>query len=323
MNLRLSVTIPDYPFEINHADRLFSIGSCFAEHIGQRLAARKFSLINNPFGILYNPASIYRTLEMLLTNYQFSERDFFQQNELWHSYYHHGQFSKMDLAEAMEQVQIQANVARTQLLQTNRLLLTLGTAQVFELKKLGKIVANCHKLPQRAFTKRRLSVAETVDVLRPILEQLKSQNDDFQCIITVSPVRHWRDGLVDNQRSKAVLLLAVEQLTQTLDYVHYFPAYELVMDDLRDYRFYKKDLAHPNELAQDYVWEQFQMALFDKTTQQLNRQIEKLNTARQHRPLHPQTKAHQQFRTTQLQKTQTLQQEYPHLDFTDLINFFR
>ncbi|MFK7935282.1 MAG: GSCFA domain-containing protein [Saprospiraceae bacterium] len=323
MNFRTTLTLPSFPFSIDHSDRLFSIGSCFAEHIGQRLNERKFSLLSNPYGILYNPASITTALEMLLENYQFSEKDFFQHQELWHSYHHHGEFSNLDLAQATDNIQQQISIARTQLLRTNRLLLTLGTSRVYILKKLEKVVANCHKLPQKEFINRRLSIAETVAFLQPTLEKLKSQNPDLQIIITISPIRHWRDGAIENQRSKAVLLLATELICKNLDYVHYFPAYELVMDDLRDYRFYKKDMTHPNELAQEYIWNQFQKVFFDKKTQQLNQRIEKLIAAKNHRPLHPQTNAHQQFRQAQLKKAAILQQEHPQLDCSDIIDFFK
>ncbi|MEL7020575.1 MAG: GSCFA domain-containing protein, partial [Bacteroidota bacterium] len=229
MNLRLSVQIPDYPFRISHQDCIFSMGSCFAAHIGERLSAHKFSLVSNPFGIVYNPASIHKALQLLLTDYQFSESDFFQQGELWHSYYHHGQFSGTNLAKAIIRVQTSAQHARQYLRRCNRLLLTLGTAQVYTLKTRGEIVANCHKMPRQAFDKRRLSVAEIVAYLQPVLAQLRASSQDFQCILTVSPVRHWRDGLVENQRSKSALLLAAAELSDTLDYVHYFPAYEWII----------------------------------------------------------------------------------------------
>lgn len=322
MNFRSEIKVPSYPFTIDHQDQLFSVGSCFADHIGGRLAARRFQIENNPFGILYNPVSIKTCLEMLLENHQFSEKDIFQHQELWHSYHHHGQFSHIKKEKVLEQIQQQIKVVRKTLLSTNRLFITLGTAQVYIHNEMNKVVANCHKLPQQQFTKRRLSIQEIIDSLGSTLTKIKSHNPDLQCIMTVSPVRHLRDGLIENQKSKAALILAIDVICNQLNYAHYFPAYEMLMDDLRDYRFYKNDLMHPTVAAQDYVWQHFQATFFDQTTRQLTQRIEKMLAAIQHRPLHPNTNAHQKFRTAQLQKVKALKKEYPYLNLSEWEEYF-
>lgn len=314
---RTSLPTPTSPVRIHHEKQLFCMGSCFAEHIGQRLRQYKFSTVLNPFGIIYNPISIQIGLAMLQNDFHFTEKNIFHHQGLWHSYYHHGSFSSLSSSELMEHVEYSLQNARKALQNTDCLLLTLGTAFVFIHRKLGEVVANCHKLPAQEFNRRRLSVKEIVNALAPIFQQLKAQRPELDIILTVSPVRHLRDGFVENQRSKATLILALDELCQQLDFVHYFPAYELLLDDLRDYRFYAADMLHPAPLAIDYIWNYFGETFFDKTTQSINKQIEKIQKATQHRPFHPQSAEHQQFISNQLEKIQTLQQQYPFLNFKE------
>lgn len=314
-SFRTELPLSSFPFEISHKEMLLSIGSCFTEHIGERLSTLKFKQVLNPFGIVYNPISIAEQLKWLMSENSFTERDLFENQGLWHSFAHHGSYSSLQKGATLQKINESLQLVQSIRPQVTRLLITLGTAQVFVYKESGKIVANCHKLPGQVFEKRRLAVSEITDSLLPVLQQLKVQQPDLQVIFTVSPVRHIRDGLIENQRSKATLLLAIDLMCSQLDFVHYFPAYELVLDDLRDYRFFEADMIHPNEVAIDYVWQRFGEAFFDKNTQELLVQIEAIVQASRHRPFHPQSAPHQAFVQKQLEKIHQLEKQYSFLDF--------
>ena len=308
---------------ISHQHRVLCIGSCFAEHIGGRLAALKFPVLLNPFGIVYNPVSVVQVLEKLLSGKYFQEADLFENLGLWHSFDHHGRFSHPDKATALRHVNQSLDGAKQFLAKTERLVLTLGTAHVFVYKKTNAVVANCHKMPGQAFDRRRLTVEETVQPLMAILQRLKEKLPRLEVITTVSPVRHLRDGLLENQRSKATLLLGLEAVCDALPFVHYFPSYELLLDDLRDYRFYEKDLAHPNGLAVDYIWQYFENAFFSETTKSLCQRISAITTAANHRPVHQGSAAHQQFLKKQLVMVEAVENRYPFLDFGEEKKTFR
>lgn len=304
------------PFTIGHSDRLMLVGSCFTEHIGTRLADGKFPAVTNPFGIVYNPASIVRCLEQLFAENQFfDEQDIFENAGLWHSWEHHGRFSKPDKTEMLAGLNTAYSEAAIFLKKTNRLLLTFGTADVFELKTTGQIVANNHKMPAALFQERRLSVAEIAESTVGILQKIKSENADLQAVLTVSPVRHLRGGAVANQRSKATLVLACEEICRQLDFAHYFPAYELLLDDLRDYRFYAADMVHPSDTAVNYIWDFFADTFFSAETKRLNERIGKITAAARHRPFNPDTAEHRAFARAQLEAIESLKKEWPELDF--------
>jgi hypothetical protein len=304
------------PFAIGHSDRLLLVGSCFTENIGQRLADFKFSTLTNPFGIVYNPASIIRCLERLFAENQFfDEQDIFENAGLWHSWEHHGRFSKPDKSEMLAGLNVAYSEAVAFLKKANRLLLTFGTADVFELKNTGQIVANNHKMPAAHFQERRLSVAEIVESTVGILQKIKSENADLQVVVTVSPVRHLGGGAVANQRSKATLVLACEEICRQLGFAHYFPAYELLLDDLRDYRFYAADMTHPSDTAVGYIWDFFADTFFPEKTKTLNERIGKITAAARHRPFNPDTAEHRAFARAQLEAIENLKKEWPELDF--------
>ena len=300
--------------DIHYQSPILCIGSCFTENIGNLLAANKFPILLNPFGILYNPISIKNSLEILLSEKKYTTNDLFLHQDLWRSFDHHSFFSTTNQAQALRTINDQLETARRFLKQTKRLFLTFGTANTFINQSTGKVVTNCHKLPNTNFEKRRLSVAEITAALVPVLQQLKTEYAQLEIIFTVSPVRHIRDGLLENQRSKATLLLAVEHLAKELSFTHYFPAYELVLDDLRDYRFFGKDMIHPNEIAIEYIWNYFQQTYFSTKTMATFKQVKKIVQASQHRPLHPATATHQQFVRKQLEKIIAFSKQYPFIN---------
>lgn len=306
----------DFGFRINHEDVLLSIGSCFTKHIGNRLKDLKINDLLNPFGIVYNPISISNQLHYLLSDRMISEKDLFWHNEQWHSFAHHSSFSGTDKVETLAKMNASLMRARTQLEKTNRLMLTLGSSNVFIYRQNGEIVANCHKLSGQEFERKRLHIRDIVEALEPNLRAIKRRNPDLQVIFTVSPVRHLRDGFIQNQRSKAALVIAIQHLSEDLDYVHYFPSYEIMMDELRDYRFYDIDMIHSNQIAIDYIWQRFGAAFFEEETIQLNAQIDAILKAARHRPFNPESQSHQGFLGKQLERIAVLEKAHPDLDFS-------
>ncbi len=316
-SFRTILEVPPSDVSISHHNRLLAIGSCFAEHIGARLQALQFDLQLNPFGILYNPYSIAYSIERLRAGTPYQAEDLFFHNDLWHSFDHHGKFNHPNSAQALEGIN-QALAQSTAALQVaDRILLTLGTATIHLLRENGRIVANCHKVPATYFERRRMEVVEIADCISQACEALAKSKPELRIILTVSPVRHLRDGFIENQRSKATLLLAVEELLRRHTYMRYFPAYEILMDDLRDYRFYDTDMTHPSATAIDYIWEQFAGAFFKEDTRALVAAIQKINTALAHRPFHHNTPAHQAFLKKLRADMATLQMQHPFLKWDD------
>lgn len=310
-------------YKITHETRILNIGSCFSENIGQRLANYKFRITINPHGILFNPISIATSLTQLIENKQFRESDIFYHNHRWQSFDHHGHFAKADKNDCLNTINQSINQAYKQIQKLDYLILTFGTANVFEYIQTGRVVANCHKISNSEFLRKRLIINEIISAYKPIFKQLKSINPQLNIILTVSPVRYIRDGLVENQRSKAILLLAIDELVRCFDFVEYFPAYELVIDDLRDYRFYNEDMIHPSKVAIDYVWEYFTERYFDNKTMELNSKINKIGQAKKHIPINMQSEAYQIFLKKQISKIEQFQVNYSGVNWDDDFIFFK
>lgn len=314
---RTVLPIAAAPFGIDHGQQLLLLGSCFTEHIGQRLAERKFKVCSNPFGIVYNPISIAQSLKRLCDAHgEFKESELFERDGLWHSWAHHGHFSHPDRQTVLDGVNRAYREAAGVLPLAKCLFLTLGTAEVSLLRSNGAVVANNHKAPAAWFDSHRLTVEETTAALSEALDGVRAKNPDIRAVLSVSPVRHLSKGAVENQRSKAVLLLACAELADKHPFVHYFPAYELLLDDLRDYRFYAADMIHPSETAVDYIWQYFSASFFSEDTRRLNERIEKVRTAAMHRPFHATTTQHQAFVEAQLEQIAALERAFPLLDFS-------
>ncbi len=311
------------PFQINHQSGVLCMGSCFAEHIFERLNNLKFKTLLNPFGIIFNPISIAKSLEILLDeNRLFEEKDLFQHLGGWHSFQHHSCFSNPREELVLEKINNALLDARTFLKKAEYLILTFGTSNVFVSEKTGQVVANCHKVPQKYFIHKKLSTDEIILTLDDIFRKYEEAFPNLKIITTVSPVRHVRDGLIENQVSKAKLLVALDNLSSLHPQLEYFSSYEIMMDDLRDYRFYKKDLIHPNEMAVDYIWDFFSKTFFTPKTMELNGKLKKLNTAKAHRPFHSESEEHLKFKKNQLQKIEELQRDFPYLNFKNEVDFF-
>ncbi len=300
---------------LTHANKAVFIGSCFTENIGARLQQHHFNVAINPFGIVYNPASVARSLELLIERQEFTPEDLHYHNEQWFSYYYHSSFSHADQSVALAQMNARMAQGHAQLKTATHLFITLGSAWVFKHIQSKQVVSNCHKIPAFEFERYKLSVKQLLHNMTDALDQLKVFNPGLKVVWTISPVRHWKDGAVDNQLSKATLVVAVHELVQQYGHT-YFPAYELMLDDLRDYRFYEADMLHPNSVATDYIWEKFGDAFFSASTQQLNQQIAQVVRAAQHRPFNPNSQAHQQFKAKQLEHIAQLEKAHPALDFS-------
>ncbi len=313
---------PLQPF-ITYEDKILLIGSCFTEHIGNYLMDVKFNVLQNPNGILFNPVSVCSSLISYVQNKQYKEEDLFNLNEMWHSWQHHSSFSNVDKHDCLRNINASQNEAHEFLKQADWLIITLGSSFIYKFADNLEPVANCHKAPPQTFIKHLLSIEEIVTSLDSTVFQLFHFNPKLKIIFTISPVRHLRDGVVENNRSKARLIEAVHHLVHKFDKLYYFPAYELVIDVLRDYRFYDIDLAHPNYAATQFVLEKFSETSFDESTIKLSEEIKKLVQAAKHKAFNAVSNQHKQFLQANLNKAKTLQQQYPFLNFQKEIECFQ
>ena len=316
------------PAPVQHGQNLLLLGSCFTESIGDKLRKHKFSTLENPNGILFNPVSVSEAITNYIQNRKITEADIFCYNETWHSWQHHSRFSGITAEDCLQKINTSTNNAHTFLKKADHLLITLGSAWIYRLTKNAingkeyQVAANNHKAPADWFDKQLMDLPQTKALLGAMLQNIFAFNPGLQVIFTISPVRHLREGLIDNNRSKAVLIQAVHELVADYEQVYYFPAYELVIDDLRDYRFYAEDMVHPNYQATQYVWEKFMEASMSDATRDLIKEIAGIQLAYQHKPFNPSTNQHQQFLRSYLSKTSQLQINYPNLDFSLELGYF-
>ncbi len=313
---------------VSHGQKIMLMGSCFTENIGEKLRKHKFDTMENPNGILFNPVSVCEALEGYIDNQTYTQNDIFSYNEVWHSWKHHSRFSAVDPEECLAGINAANTAAHSYLKEAKHLLITLGSAWLYTFTEKavkavpGSVAANNHQAPADWFTKKLLSPEEVASLLGKLLKRLAEYNPALQVIFTISPVRHIREGFIENNRSKAVLIQAIHQVVEKWASAYYFPAYELVIDDLRDYRFYAEDMVHPNYQATQYVWEKFTAACMQDETNSLMKEIAAINLAFQHRPQHPATSRHQSFLANYLERTQKLSLKYPFLDFSRELEYF-
>lgn len=319
MNFRTEIDIAPYDFTIDHRSRGFAIGSCFAAHMAGRLIAAKFPVAENPFGVVYNPLSVAGTVGRLMSGAPFTREELSVDGDLWFNYECHGAFASTDPEEALERMNQALLHGREALLHADYMLVTLGTAWVYDLRAEGRVVANCHKRPASEFIRRRLSIGEVTEALGSFTEGVF---EDKKIILTVSPVRHLKDGLAENNLSKSILRVAVAEAIERYPHVYYFPAYEILNDDLRDYRFYAEDMIHPTPLAVDYVWEKFRRAALSEETRLLVKKITEITAAAAHRPFHVGSEAHRKFLRTQRGRVAELMREHPEIDLREELNYF-
>ncbi|HEX2533684.1 MAG TPA: GSCFA domain-containing protein [Chitinophagaceae bacterium] len=323
MNFFLDPKWPRSPERIDHRQKILSIGSCFTEHIGNALKEMKFTVLQNPNGILFDPASVCHAMVSYIQNRHYTGDELFYLNELWQSWQHHSRFSGTDKDAVLAEINQSVGEAHRFLKQTDWLIITLGSSFSYRLVAEGnRPVANCHRAPGQWFHKHLMGITETIEALDNMLHQLFYFNRSLRVIFTISPVRHIRDGVVENNRSKARLIEAVHHMVNKFNRLYYFPSYEWVIDVLRDYRFYDIDLVHPNFAATQSVLEQFQEMFMSEETIALAAEARRLANARKHRPSHPDTDAHRRFLNAAGEKARQLSQQYPFLDFSEDIRFF-
>jgi len=329
-SLKFKLTLPAKRAEnsISYRDGLFLIGSCFSENMGAKLNTHLFKVFENPHGILFNPISVSKSLSDCIENKEYTKSDLFLLNEVWNSWQHHSRFSGITANEALAKINESIKKGHNFLKIADHIIITLGSAWLYKLNSqsshiAGQVVANNHKAPANWFDKQLMKPDELVLLLKNMVEELLAFNPHLQIIFTISPVRHLREGLVENNRSKAVLIQAVHEVVETAENIAYFPSYEYVIDDLRDYRFYAEDLVHPNYAASNYVWEKWVETYMNEETQNIMKQVAELQLAMQHKPFFAGSQQHQAFLENCISKSERLLSLYPYLPLNDQVQFFK
>jgi hypothetical protein len=317
-DFRTTFSIPLGNVSLCYNDRIMLCGSCFVENIGKKLENACFNVLINPFGILFNPYSLAKSIENIIDNKQITDEELIFHHGLYHSFSHHSCFSHPEQNICIEQINHATAHAHQFLKEANFLIITLGTAWIYRHQRSGKIVSSCHKIPQQEFEKELLPVEQITEMLSAMMRQLFEFNPNIHILLTISPVRHIKDGFVENQQSKASLILSAKQLTEQYNNCSYFPVYELFMDDMRDYRFYASDMLHPSETAIQYVWERFCETFLNQETELILAEAEKLYAASQHRPFHATSTEYQNFCRLHQEKAQQLALRFPNAGFSRL-----
>jgi hypothetical protein len=314
MTFRTQVELPERQTEIRHSEQIMLFGSCFAENIGNLLAENKFLCDVNPFGILYNPISIASALHQLIEKDVFEAKDLFLAHGRWNSWMHHSDFSSSSQEETLAKANFRFAKAKNKIAKANWLMVTFGTAYVYIHKETQEVVANCHKMPERMFTRSMLDVKTIVNEWQDVLKKCREANPDLKVLFTVSPIRHAKDGLHGNQLSKATLLLAIDELCRMYPGCFYFPSYEILMDELRDYRFYADDMLHPSRVAVEYLWECFSKCYFSASTREVMKEWSDIRRGLEHKPFDPESEAYHHFLSQIVLKITRIKEKLPYLE---------
>lgn len=311
------IEIPKPPFTIDYHSKVLLMGSCFTDNIGIQLKKLKFDVIHNPFGVVYNPISLSEQINLLMNKKSFAKNDLNYFNELWFSYLHYTLFSDPDQEKCLKKINESFYQGKRMIRSADVIILTLGTSFVYKQIKSGTVVANCHKIPAKEFDRFFSTIENTVQQLKDAINNTRKINPKVSFVFTVSPIRHWKDGAIENQRSKAALILAISRLQAELGNIYYFPVYEFFMDELRDYRYYANDMLHPSSLAIDLVWKQFSDTFFSSETQDIIKEVKKIINGLEHRPKHINTKAYKKFLSDLQKKITILTRTHPFLNFSE------
>ena len=303
---RKEVFVKPSAFKLSHKDKILLLGSCFTANISSFLNNFGFG-VSYPFGTLYNPITIGNNLQRILRKNHFNETDVVENNDRFYSWNHSSNYSGDNKKEFVRSINEEMTSLNSSLKESSTIIITLGTSFVYKHINYG-LVGNCHKLPSRDFVKRMLSLEEMLHCWTDVLSSLENKN----IIFTVSPVRHWSDGAIDNTRSKSQLHLLISKLEAEFDNTAYFPSYELMMDELRDYRFYKKDMLHPSHQAVEFIWDKFVNCYFNTSTKAVLAEVTAIRKSLSHKPFNPKSKNHQQFLKKCLQQIKTIQKKTPH-----------
>ena len=318
MQFRTQIPIPKSNFPIDYNSKIVSLGSCFAENMAEKLDYYKFQNNCNPFGIIFNPVSIEKMIYRIVNQIFYSENDIFFHNERWHCYEVHSDWSNYNAAEFLENLNAVLRTSLIQLFQASHIIITYGTSWVYRNTESNAIVANCHKVEQKEFKKEILSIETIEKSIQNTIGYFQIINPNVNFIFTVSPVRHLKDGFVENQLSKAHLISAIYQQLQTEHCklnTEYFPSYEIMMDELRDYRFYAEDMIHPSEVAIDYIWQRFSETTISEENHSIMNEIEIIQKGLAHRPFNPNSQSHMQFLSKLQAKSTKLVSQYSFMKF--------
>ncbi len=323
LRTEVDVRLPDW--DLNYQTPAFFIGSCFSDSIGRKLEKSKFPVMLNPFGVLYNPVSICNSLNTIIDKTIISEQELIQHDKLYHSFLFHGSFSSNSSDSVIDKCNKSIIESNEFLKKSSFIFITFGTSRIYKYTETGQIVSNCHKIPESRFIRYRLSVAEIVSEWNLLIIKLREFNPDIKIVFTVSPVRHFKDGAHENQLSKSVLLLAIDEIIKINSDIQlcYFPAYEIINDELRDYRYYSEDMVHISETGIKFVFEKFKNSFFNKKTLDCFKEINEIVKASEHRILTGDPVSLKKFSNTMFAKTEKLSSLYPNINFGKELEHFR
>lgn len=322
MNLTTEVYIEKPQFLIDHSDNILSLGSCFSDNIANRLKKLKFNILTNPFGVLYNPISISNALSRIISKKKYTIEDIQRHNKYYFSFHHHSSFNSLDESKFLNNINSALIESFNHWEKLSTLIITFGTSFVYELNSNKEIVANCHKLPASEFNRRLLSPKETVSVYSEMFSKIKNMNPDLKIILTISPVRHLRDNAHENQISKAHLFTAVNEIISSDNSIYYFPSYEIIMDELRDYRFYAEDMVHPSKVAEKYIFEKFSECIITKKSRQLIDDYKTILKAKEHKIMSTIPEEIGAFKKSMLKKVNSIKAKYNNIDFSEDLQYF-
>ena len=311
------VEIPKPSFGIDYQSSILLMGSCFTEHIGKRMHRLKFNTLYNPFGVVYNPVFLTNQISMLIHKDSFTADDLHYFNELWFSFSHYTLFSDPDQNICLAKINEQFLTGKNFLLSSDVIIFTLGTSYAYKLHESGEVVANCHKMPADRFERFFSSSENSCSHLSDAIRKIRNTNPEVKFIFTVSPIRHWKDGAIDNMRSKAALIMAIAELQARFTGVYYFPVYEIFMDEMRDYRFYADDMLHPSSLATEMIWERFVQSFLTPDAINTSREIQSLLKSLDHRPMQTSSTGYKRFIRDLKYKLHTLENKYSFLNFQE------
>ncbi len=314
MELQTKIPLKTGENQIDYQSQLLLLGSCFVENIGEKLEYFKFQMQQNPFGILFHPLAIEKIISKSVNKEKYTEDDIFFLYERWHCFDVHSDLSDVSNKALLQKLNEGLQKTRQQITKSTHIIMTLGTAWVYQKIIDKNVVATCHKVPQKEFAKKLLSIAEIAISIRNIVSLVRSINKDAQLILTVSPVRHLKDGFIENQRSKAHLISALHEIIEGGN-ISYFPSYELMMDELRDYRFYERDMVHPNQLGIDYIWEKFKLVWISPKALPIMEEVNAVQKALAHRPFNPDSEEHRVFLKSLADKITYLKKGHPFMGF--------
>ncbi len=321
MNFTTQISIPKNPNPIDYNSKIVSLGSCFAENIGKKFDYFKFKNSTNPFGIIFNPVSIERIIDRVVNDILFTEDDVFFHNERWHCFEVHSDLCHSDKGELLANLNKILAETKKQLQSATHIIITYGTSWVYRNIEKDSIVANCHKVPQKQFTKELLSVKTIQESIKNTICLIQTINPNCSFIFTISPVRHLKDGFVENQVSKAHLITAIDHVLKKSQGVTpsgargLFPSYEIMMDELRDYRFYAEDMLHPSQTAIDYIWERFCESFIDENSFQTMNEVQEIQKGLNHRSFNPDSEQHLKFISKLQQKMNSIKERFPYIQF--------